>query len=42
MNQSVHDESVDARLKRTNFIMWVNTIANVIGSLALIGIALFK
>lgn len=41
MSDQVHDEAVDNRLKQTNFIMWVNTIANVVGTVVLVAIALY-
>lgn len=42
MEQQVRDKSVEEKIARTNLIMWVNTIANVVGTIALIGIALLK
>lgn len=38
----VDDEGTHLRLERTNYILWVNTFANIISAVALILIALLK
>lgn len=42
MEERVHDESVARAVRKTEIVMWVNTIANVVGTVVLIIIALTR